>query len=68
MAHAFLMAGGDVRVIQRCTKVQYATLQEARRALGKQRRKDTGLVSVGQGKLNAYKCKICKDYYHIGHM
>ena len=67
MAHAFLKARKGVQVIQRCTKVQYATLKEARKAMGQQRKRNTGLVASGVGRLMAYRCKICGGFYHIGH-
>lgn len=63
--HAFLKAGNDVQVIQRCTKIPYTTLREARRKIGRTR-KPVGVVAMGTGKMNAYRCKVC-GAYHTGH-
>lgn len=65
MAHAFLKAARDVQVIQRCTKIPYTTLREAKRKLNAHR-KTSGVVAMGSGKMNAYRCKVC-HFYHVGH-
>ena len=67
MTHAYLKAGDDVEVIQRCTKRPFATLQEARRTLNNgATRSNQSVVEMGIGKMSAYKCKICASY-HLGH-
>lgn len=66
VAHAFLQCDGSVTVKQRCTKVPYVTLREARRKAGNRKKKPAGLVAMGAGALVAYKCKICSAY-HTGH-
>lgn len=67
MAHAFLNSGNSVEVTQRCTKRAYESLKDARRAMGSGiSRKKTSLVAVGAGRMNAYRCPICRAY-HLGH-
>ena len=66
MAHAYLQCDGSVQVIQRCTKIPYTTLREAKRRVDAHRKQQAGLVSRGAGALVAYKCKICASY-HTGH-
>ncbi len=44
-------------------KVRFETLADAREAM--KRMIDQGKVA---GRLNAYKCPFCKNFYHIGHL
>ena len=66
MAHAFLNSGNSVEVTQRCTKRAYDSMKDTRRAMGKMSRSQNGMVSIGSGRLNAYRCPICRAY-HLGH-
>jgi len=68
MTHAFLKTGDHVEAKQRCTKRAYASRQEARRHMnrGVARNNGRGLVAVGKGLMNVYRCQIC-GLYHLGH-
>ena len=68
MAHAFLIAGGAVQVQQRCTKKPYERRQDARRAMNRGiARRGHGMVAMGQGTMNVYRCGICR-FWHLGHI
>ena len=66
MAHAFLTAGNQIEVLQRCTKKVFTSSKMARRAMNNVRRGTRGLIAMGQGTMNAYRCGICGQW-HIGH-
>lgn len=66
MAHAYLRAGNDVEVYQRCTKVAFPSRQMAMLTMRKQSRDSVRNVQIGKGKLNVYRCPICREW-HIGH-
>ena len=64
MAHAYLTSLGWVQVIQRCTKVPFASRREAFKA-ARESRNPVGVVQRGYGRLGAYRC-FC-GAYHLGH-
>ena len=64
MGAAYLNAP-DVHVMQRCIKRHFDSRQMAQK-LARTIRKPTGVVAIGSGVLNVYRCKICKGW-HIGH-
>lgn len=66
MGHAFLKSLGSVHVEQKCTKVPYANAKTARRKRDGHRH-NHGMVAMGAGRLNVYRCKIC-GAWHVGHL
>lgn len=64
--HAFLAGLGRVSVMQRCSKVAFATRRQAFKTRG-DHRKPLGLIAAGSsGALKVYKCQICMAW-HVGH-
>ena len=66
MAHAFLR-GPQSQDPHFCKKTCYESLKEARKALGKLRKSNSGLAAMGEGRLGAYRCEWCGSF-HIGHL
>ena len=67
MTHAFLNAGSSVQVVQRCTKRAYPNAKDARRAMNRGvGNRGRGMVAIGTGTMNVYRCGIC-GAYHLGH-
>ena len=67
MPHAYLGAP-QIRVIQRCRKVPFATQEIALRKMRRMSGNPRPEVESTQGRLNLYQCLTCPGVWHIGHI
>lgn len=65
MAHAFLKGPSSTRKWW-CSKARFESRRQANIALRHTVKNSRGLVAMGDGTMNVYKCRECGGY-HLGH-